>query len=242
LQEHDIEQYVTIVVEEPTNNAGRVAFRKIQEKANKIIFESFKDSIIHAMTLLMTAKDYMDTLVNLYEKLAPSQKRTLKHKLKYLRIDKGESVASFCSRIAQIRDHPLVTGVTVDDDDLVQAIFYDLPSSWETFLSSVSGREIQPMFERLWHDFLQEESRIATRSEPTKEEHSSLASRFKGKKKGTLQKGSQRKPNIKSTFKGKNIDTSKIKFFSCNKLGNFAKYCWFRKKYPRKGKTSCLNY
>jgi hypothetical protein len=159
LQEHDLEQYVTTVVEEPTNNAGRAAFRKSQAKAKRIIFDSVKDSIMPAMTSLMTAKDCMDTLVNLYEKQAPSQKRTLKHKLKYLKMEKGESVASFCSRIAQIRDQLLVTGVTVDDDDLVQAIFYGLPSSWETFLSSVSGREIQPTFERLWHDCLQEESR-----------------------------------------------------------------------------------
>jgi hypothetical protein len=42
----------------------------------------------------------------------------------------------------------------VDDDDLVQAIFDGLPSSWETLLSSVSGIEIQAMFERLWHDYL----------------------------------------------------------------------------------------
>jgi hypothetical protein len=102
--------------------------------------------------------------------------------------------------------------------------------------ANVSGREIQPTFERLWHDYLQEESLIATRSEPTKEEHSVLASRFKGKKKDTFHKDSQRKPNTKGTFKGKNIDTSKIKCFSCNKLGHFAKYCLFRNKYPRKGK------
>jgi hypothetical protein len=151
-------------------------------------------------------------------------------------MEKGELVASFCSRIAQIRDQLLVTGVIVDDDDLVQAIFGGLPSSWETLLSSVSRIEIQPTFERLWHDFLQEESHIATRIEPTKEEHSTLASRFKGKKKCTFQKGSKRKPNTKGTFKGKNIDTSKIKCFSCNMLGHFSKDCWFRKKYPRKGK------
>jgi hypothetical protein len=101
-------------------------------------------------------------------------------------MEKGELVASFCSRIAQIRDQLLVIGVTVDNDDLVQAIFYGIPSSWETFLSSVSGRDIQPTFERLWYDFLQEESHTTTMSEPTKEEHSTLASRFKGKRKGNF--------------------------------------------------------
>jgi hypothetical protein len=94
------------------------------------------------MTSLMTTKDCMHTLVNLYEKQAPSHKRTLKHNIKYLKMDKGESITSFCSRIAQIRDQFLVIGVTVDDDDLVQDIFDGLPYSWETFLSSVSGREI----------------------------------------------------------------------------------------------------
>jgi hypothetical protein len=179
LQERDLEKYVTTVVEEPMNNARRAAFRKSQSNAKRIIFDSDKDSIMPTMTSLMTAKESMDTLVNLYEKHAPSQKRTLKHKLKYLKMEKGESVVSFCSRIAQIRDQLLVTGVTVDDDDLVQAIFDGLPFSWDTFLSSVSGREIQPTFERLWHDFLQEESRTTTRSEPTKEEHSTLASKFR---------------------------------------------------------------
>jgi hypothetical protein len=125
-------------------------------------------------------------------------------------MEKGKSVASFCSKIAQIKEQLLVIGVTMDDDDLVQAIFDGLPSAWENFLSSVSGREIQPSFERLWHDSLQEESHTATWSEPTKEEHSALASRFKGKKKVTFQKGSQKKSNTKGMFKGKNIDTSKI--------------------------------
>ena len=134
-------------------------------------------------------------------------------------------MASFCSRIAQIIDRFLVTCVTVDDDDLVQAIFDGLPSSRETFLSSVSGRKIQPTFERLWHDCLQEESCIATRSEPTKEEHSTLASRFKGNNKVTFQRCSQKNSNTKCMFKGKSIDTSKIKCFICKKLGHFSRHC-----------------
>jgi hypothetical protein len=59
---------VTTVVQETMNNVGRVAFRKSQAKANRIIFESIKDNIMPAMTSLMTSKDCMDTLVNLYEK------------------------------------------------------------------------------------------------------------------------------------------------------------------------------
>jgi ribosomal protein L17 len=119
LQEHDLEKYVTTVVEEPTNNEGRTDFRKSQEKAKRIIFDSIKEKIMTTMTLLMTVKECMDTLVNLYKKQAPSHKRTLKHKLKYLNMEKGELVESFYSRISQIRDKILVTGVTVDDDNLV---------------------------------------------------------------------------------------------------------------------------
>ena len=46
LQEHDLEHYVTTVVEKPMNNAGRMDFRKSQAKAKRIIFDSVKDSIM----------------------------------------------------------------------------------------------------------------------------------------------------------------------------------------------------
>jgi hypothetical protein len=81
-----------------------------------------------------------------------------------------------------------------------------------------------------------EKSRTPTRSESSKEEHSTVASRFKGKKKVSFQKGSHRKSNTKGMFKGKSIDTFKIKCFICNKLGHFVKDYWYRKKNPRKGK------
>jgi hypothetical protein len=50
LQEHELEQYITSVMEEPTTNASRAAFRKSQAKAKRIIFDSVKDSIMLAMT------------------------------------------------------------------------------------------------------------------------------------------------------------------------------------------------
>ena len=91
------------------------------------------------ITALKTAKECFDALVNLYEKKAPSQKRVLKKRLRTLKLNKDESVGSFFTKIAQVRDQLIVIGITVDDDDLVQTVVDGLPSSWETLMASVSG-------------------------------------------------------------------------------------------------------
>ena len=56
-----------------------------------------------------------------------------------MKLKKDESVGSFFTKIAQVRDQLLAIGITVDDDDLVQIVVDGLPSSWETFMASISG-------------------------------------------------------------------------------------------------------
>ena len=85
-----------------------------------------------------------------------------------MKMDKDEGVAPFFTKIAQVRDQLSAIGVPVDDDDLVQTIFDGLPSSWETFLAVVSGRKTQPNFDRLWHDCLEEDGRLQSRTNGTK--------------------------------------------------------------------------
>jgi hypothetical protein len=80
---------------------------------------------------------------------------------------KDESISTFFSKITQTRDQLTTIGIAVDDDDLVQTTVDGLPDSWETFLSSINGREVQPNFERLWHDCLEEEGRLKSRNEPS---------------------------------------------------------------------------
>ena len=84
-----------------------------------------------------------------------------------MKLNKDEGVGSFFTKIAQVRDQLIAIGIVADDDDLVQTVVDGLPSSWETFMASVSGRENQPTFERLWHDCIEEEGR--TSSKVTKE-------------------------------------------------------------------------
>lgn len=74
LEEHDLDHFVTNVIEEPTTNAGRAAFRRNQSKVKRIIY----DSVMAVLTPIKTRKEYFDTLTNLYEIKAPNQKRVLK--------------------------------------------------------------------------------------------------------------------------------------------------------------------
>ena len=121
------------------------------------------------VTPFKTAKECFDTLANLYERKAPNQKRVPKNKLRTLKMEKDEGVASFFTKISQVRDQLLAIGVTVDEDDLVQTVVDGLPRSWETFLFVVNGHEVQPYFKRLWHNFLQEEGRMQSKNHVSKE-------------------------------------------------------------------------
>ena len=99
LEENDVNDIVFNVSEEPTSNAGRLAYKKKQAKARRIIYDYVKEIVLPYVTTLKTAKECFDTLANLYEKKAPSQKRVLKKRLRTLKLNKDEGVGSFFTKI-----------------------------------------------------------------------------------------------------------------------------------------------
>lgn len=208
LEENDLDHYVTSVVEEPTTNAGRTTYKRNQGKARRIIYDSVKENLMPIITPLKTAKECFDTSIKLYETKAPSQNKLLKNQLRTLKIEKDESINPFFTKISQIKDQLLAIGIAVDDDDLVQIAIFGLPQSWETFLSSVNGRDVQPSFERLWHDCLQEESRILGRNGPRCKDE---GKKFTPQKRGLKPKGPSNK--------------SKIICYNCQKPDHYARNC-----------------
>ena len=56
-------------------------------------------------------------------------------------MEMDDSIASFFTKISQLRDQLLVIGIIIDDDDFVQTAVDGLPSSWETFLAGINARE-----------------------------------------------------------------------------------------------------
>jgi hypothetical protein len=138
-------------------------------------------------------------------------------------MEKDDFIASFFTKISQLRDQLLVIGITIDDDDLVQNVLDGLPSSWETFLAEINVCENQPDFERLWHDCPQEGGRIRSRNGTSKEESLALAARTRKGKIFTPQKKFPQKEKRKNSFKGKEFDMSKVKCFNCQLKGHFAR-------------------
>ena len=129
LDENDLDDLVFNATKEPTTNVGRLAYKKKQGKARRIIYDSIREELMPNISSPKIAKECYDTLVNLYEKKAPSQKRVLRKRLRTLKLNKDESIGSYFNKIKQVRDQFLAIDVTVDDDDLVQTVVDGLPSS-----------------------------------------------------------------------------------------------------------------
>ena len=98
-------------------------------------------------------------------------------------------------------------------------------------MAAVNGRGVQPSFDRLWHDCL-EEGRIQSRAgPPTENDHALVAQTKKGKrfpKHKDKGKGSQ----------GKHFHKSKFRCYKFIQLGHYARDCkkppnknWHRKKH-----------
>jgi hypothetical protein len=223
LEENDLEELISREIEEPTSNTARAAYKRKQTKAKRIIFYSIKDNKMSIIGHLRTAKDCFDALENLYEKKAPTQKRNLKKQLRTLKMGKVDTVATFFSKIAQIKDQLIAIGVLVDDDDLVQTAFDGLPDSWGVFLAFVNGRESQPNFERLWHDCLEEKGRLNNKNDHSILKDHALTTKTKKWKKFPKSKGKGKKPQGK--LSNLNPHLSKVKSFNCNKLGHYARDC-----------------
>ena len=57
LEENDLDDIVFNDTEEPTSNAGKLAYKRKQGKARRIIYDSVKEMVMPNITALKTAKE-----------------------------------------------------------------------------------------------------------------------------------------------------------------------------------------
>ena len=66
LEEHDIDSFVTSMIEEPTTISGRTNYKKNQAKEKRIIYDFMKDNLMLVITPLKMEKECFDTPKNIY--------------------------------------------------------------------------------------------------------------------------------------------------------------------------------
>jgi hypothetical protein len=216
LKENKIYSYVSFVVAAPATDPVALDLHEVKEaRAQRIILDGVKNHLIPHLAEKKTAKELWDALKNLFEAKNENRKMALKAKLHDTKMGKEESVSSYLTRVAQVKDELAVVGEVISDSELVRIALNGFTKDWEVFVKCVVGREHLPDWSRLWDDFTQEKIRERSQSSDQKMDkaNENVALVAKSKKKGSSGR-----------------DLSKVRCYCCNQLGHLASHCPERKK------------
>jgi hypothetical protein len=75
---------------------------------------------------------------------------------------KDESVTYYLGRYTWIRDELAAVGEVVKPDFMVRTTLNNFTKPWGPFVRGIVSKEIMPTWERLWDDFIQEETRLTS--------------------------------------------------------------------------------
>jgi hypothetical protein len=160
LKENKIWSFVSTIVVVPSANPIALDLHEVKEaKARRLILDGVKDHLIPHLAEKKTAKEMWDALKNLYEAKNENRKMALKDKLHDTKMAKGESVSSYLTQVAQVKDELAAVAEVISDSELVRIALKGFTKEWEVFVKCVVGCEHLPDWSRLWDDFTQEEIR-----------------------------------------------------------------------------------
>ena len=137
----------------PTNKDELEEFETHQDKAQRIILDGVKDHLIPHLTNKKIAKEMLDTFTELFEAKNENRKMALKDKLHYIKMKNDEGVASYLTRVTQVKDELAAVEENIPDSELVRIALKGFTKKWEVFVKCIVGRETLPSWSRLWDDF-----------------------------------------------------------------------------------------
>jgi hypothetical protein len=231
LQENElwdiVENTATHPVVVPTDATLLASYTKKSIKDKRIILDAIKDHLIPHLMRKANSYEMWESLMKLYQSTNENRKMVLREKLKSIKMTKAENVVTYLTRLTQVRDELGDMGEAIVDSELVRTSLNGVSKQWVVFVEGIVAREKLPNWERLWDDFVQEETQRGyvhgSSSTGHDEENVALAA----KKKNKFRKGP--KGGKKPKDEGKK-DMSKVKCFACHKFGHYAGQCPNKKK------------
>jgi hypothetical protein len=110
-------------------------------KAKRIIADSIKDHLIPQVSSKNTPKDMFDALTKMYEGKNINRKKNLRTQLKNTKMQKGETVQDYFSRVSQFKEELEAIGDNSDEDELVMTTLNGLTRPWDAFIQTICARK-----------------------------------------------------------------------------------------------------
>jgi hypothetical protein len=115
LEENDLARFIKEDVPEPSDATAKEKHQKDTVRAKRIIAYSIKDHLILQVASKKTPKEMFDALTRLYEGKNINQKMNLRTQLKSTRMQKGETIQEYFSRISQFKEQLEAIEYTIDE-------------------------------------------------------------------------------------------------------------------------------
>jgi hypothetical protein len=174
LEENDLARFIKEDVPEPIDAATKEKHQKDIVRAKRIIVDYIKDHLIPQVASKKTPKEMFDALTRLYEGKNINRKMNLRTQLKSTRMQKGETIQEYFSRISQFKEQLEAIGDTLDEDELIMTTLNGL----------ICARKEKLNFDSLWEECVQEEARVVNREALlSRDEDQALATHTKGGRK-----------------------------------------------------------
>ena len=139
LKEWKIWNFANTKMTKPTDNDELEEHEALKPRAQRVILDEVKDHLIPHLAEKKTANDMWDTLKQLFEAKNENWKMALKDKLHNVKMTKDESVTSYLTRVAQVKDELAAVGETVLDSELVRIALKFFSKKWEVFVKCIVG-------------------------------------------------------------------------------------------------------
>ena len=96
-------------------------------RAQRILIESIKDSLIPYVSKLKTAKEIYEKVVELFFMITAGEAISLKQELYKMKLSREEGITSYFMRIFEIRDQLQELGEVMSDSEMTTVVLNALP-------------------------------------------------------------------------------------------------------------------
>jgi hypothetical protein len=136
--------FANTVIALPTNPTALDVHEVNEAKTQRIILDGVRDHLIPHLAEKKTANEMWVALKGLYEAKNETRIMALRDKLHGTRMVKRESVATYLTLVAQVKDKLAAVGEVIPDSELMRIALKGFTKEWEVFVKCVVGREKLP--------------------------------------------------------------------------------------------------